>query len=251
MPQTDTLPILLKQLRLPTIAQHWETYQDKAHHAGWSSAEYLAALCEQEVAERDSRRIARHAKESQLAPGKTLSSFDLSTVNIEQRARIETLAHNPNWVRQANNVLLFGASGIGKTHIAAAIGHSLIEKGIRVRQYSATVLVQQLQKARQELRLEALLSKLDKYDVVVLDDIGYVKKTEAESYVLFEFIAHRYERKSLIVTANQSFSDWDQIFTDQMMTVAAIDRLVHHATIFELSGDSYRRREAINNNTAK
>jgi DNA replication protein DnaC len=143
--------------------------------------------------------------------------------------------------------LLFGASGLGKTHLAAALGYALLEQSIRVKFITGTALVQQLQKAREVLGLEEALKKLDKYELLILDDIGYVKKSdsESESQVLFELIAHRYERNSLLITTNQVFSEWDSIFGDNMMTVAAIDRLVHHADIYKIEGDSYRRKQAM------
>jgi DNA replication protein DnaC len=150
------------------------------------------------------------------------------------RAQIQALASASDWTRQARNLLLFGASGVGKTHLAAAIGHALTERNVRVRYCNTTALVQQLQLAREQLRLEDALHKLDKYPVLILDDFGYVKKSQQETQVLFELIAHRYERASLIITSNQAFADWDQIFPDQMMTVAAVDRLVHHASIIEI-----------------
>ena len=142
-------------------------------------------------------------------------------------------------------MLLFGPSGVGKTHLAAAIGHGLIEQGVRVRYFATTALVQQLQLAREQLRQEDALHKLDRYRALILDDFGYVKKTEQETHVLFELIAHRYETGSLIITSNQPFAEWDRIFPDQMMTVAAVDRLIHHATIIEVSSDSYRRKQAL------
>ena len=121
----------------------------------------------------------------------------------------------------------------------------LIEQGVRVRCFNTTALVQQLQQAREQLRLEEALHKLDRYRAVMLDDFGYVKKSEQETHVLFELIAHRYETGSLIITSNQPFAEWDRIFPDQMMTVAAVDRLIHHATIIEVSSDSYRRKQAL------
>jgi len=130
-------------------------------------------------------------------------------------------------------------------HLGAAIGYALIEKSIRVKFTSSTALVQQLQKAREELNLESALKKLDKYELLILDDIGYVKKSDSESQVLFELIAHRYERSSLLITTNQAFGEWDSIFGDNMMTVAAIDRLVHHADIYKIEGDSYRKKHAL------
>jgi DNA replication protein DnaC len=153
------------------------------------------------------------------------------------------LKDNTQWALQADNVLLIGPSGVGKSHIAAALGHHLIEQGIRVKWFAATDLVQQLQQAKQALELMKFMSRLDKYRVLIIDDIGYVKKTDSETQVLFEFIAHRYESGSLIITSNQPFSHWDQIFPDTLMTVAAIDRIIHHATIVEIDAESYRKKQ--------
>lgn len=126
----------------------------------------------------------------------------------------------------------------------------MVEFGKRVKFYSALALVQQLQQAKLQLQLQSLLKKLDRFDLLVLDDLGYVKKSEAETSVLFELIAHRYERKSLLITANQPFSQWDAIFTDSMMTVAAVDRLVHHALIVEIQTQSYRKQSAVARSSA-
>lgn len=245
MPHAATLPLLLKQLRLSSFSHHWEGLLAQASQHGWDSAQYLSALCEQELSDRHTRRIRRYTKESQLPVGKTLSSFDFKEVPDLKAEQIEAFTISMNWIHKARNLLLFGASGVGKTHLAAAIGHRVIEHGIRVRQYSTTALVQQLQQARGQLQLENALQKLDKYRVLILDDFGYVKKSDAETYVLFELIAHRYETGSLIITSNQSFSKWDEIFPDEMMTVAAIDRLVHHADLVEIRSDSYRRKTAM------
>lgn len=245
MPHTATLPLLLKQLRLTSFSHHWESLLEQSTQRSWNGAQYLTVLCEQELADRHSRRISRYAKESQLPAGKTLSRFDFTQVPELKAEQIEAFTTSTDWVHRARNLLLFGASGVGKTHLAAAIGHGLTEQGVRVRHYTTTALVQQLQQAREQLRLEDALQKLDKYRVLVLDDFGYVKKSDQETYVLFELIAHRYETGSLIITSNQPFSEWDRIFPDEMMTVAAIDRLVHHANLIEVRSDSYRRKEAI------
>jgi len=245
MPHAATLPLLLKQLRLTSFIRHWEALLKKATQHNWDRAQYLTALCEQELADRHSRRISRYAKESHLPAGKTLSSFDFTQVPELKAEQIDVFANGIDWVNQARNLLLFGASGVGKTHLAAAIGHSLTEKGIRVRHYTTTALVQQLQQARKQLEIENALQKLDKYKVLILDDFGYVKKNDQETYVLFELIAHRYETGSLIITSNQPFSEWDSIFPDEMMTVAAVDRLIHHANLIEVSSESYRRKEAM------
>ncbi|MCP4298738.1 MAG: ATP-binding protein [Proteobacteria bacterium] len=248
MAQGATLPILLKRLKLSTIATSWEEYEEKATRQGWTPTQYLAALCEEELNQRYSRRIARHLKESKLPAGKTLSSFEFSHLPELETSRVDAMSSDTSWVERSENLLFFGPSGTGKTHLAVAICHGLIERGVRVRYYQATTLVQELQRAREELQLEKLFTRLDRYSVLILDDIGYVRKSEAETHVLFELIAHRYESKSMIITANHPFSDWDQIFTDTMMTVAAIDRLVHHSIIIEIQGESFRKKQAMNQN---
>lgn len=248
MAHCATLPILLKQLKLSAMATLWESYAEKAITEAWNPGQYLAALCEEELNQRYSRRIARYFKESKLPVGKTLSSFDFSHLPELESGRLEAMSADPSWVNRSENLLFFGPSGTGKTHLAVAICNGLLEQGIRVRYYQATALVQELQRAREELQMEKLFARLDKYSVLVLDDIGYVRKSEAETHVLFELIAHRYESRSMIITANHPFSDWDQIFTDSMMTVAAIDRLVHHAIIIEIQAESYRKKQAMSRN---
>lgn len=157
------------------------------------------------------------------------------------------LADDSTWLTRAENLLLFGSSGVGKTHLAAGVARRMVEFGKRVKFCSAIALVQGLQHSKLQLQLQSALKKLDRFDLLVLDDLGYVKKSEAETSVLFELIAHRYERNSLLITANQPFSQWDAIFTDSMMTVAAVDRLVHHALIVEIHADSYRKQAAVAN----
>jgi len=150
-----------------------------------------------------------------------------------------------SWLEAGANLILFGPPGGGKTHLAAAIGLGLIENGWRVLFTRTTDLVQKLQVARRELALEAAITRLDKYHLIILDDLAYVTKDQPETSVLFELISARYERRSIAITANQPFGDWNRIFPDPAMTLAAVDRLVHHSTILELNVESYRRREAI------
>jgi DNA replication protein DnaC len=241
-----SLPLLLKTLKLSTMQRSWESVAENAIDRQWTHQRYLAELCEQEAAERHRKKIQRFIRESTLLPGKTLSSFDFKELIKPTVQQIEAINSDIDWVQRAENVLFFGPSGIGKSHLAASIGYSLIERGLRVRFTSATLLVQSLQKAREELGLAEALSRLDKFAVIILDDIGYIKPTNQEAQVLFELIAHRYETGSLVITSNQNFSDWDKIFGDAIMAVAAIDRLVHHATVLEFDGDSFRKKTSIN-----
>ncbi len=156
------------------------------------------------------------------------------------------LAQDTTWLERSENLLLFGPSGVGKTHLAISMGQAMIAQGKRVRFFSAITLVQQLQAAKQQLQLPATLIKLDRFELLIIDDIGYVKKSDDETSVLFELIAHRYERRSLLITANHPFSEWDSIFSDSMMTVAAVDRLIHHALIIEIKAESFRKQAAQN-----
>lgn len=144
-----------------------------------------------------------------------------------------------------HNLLAFGLPGTGKTHLLAGIGHALIDRGLKVLFVRTGELIQRLQAARRDLRLPAELAKLDRFDLIVLDDFSYARRDQAETSVLFELIAERYERKSIAITANAPFSAWDDVFPDKAMTVAAVDRLVHHSTILEMNVDSYRRRAAL------
>ena len=244
MIKSETLPLLLKELRLPTMLRHYHNLSEEAIRQELAHEEYLAKLCELEINTRYTNRIKRYTKQSRLPVGKSLSSFNFKHPENLNKLHIEALAQNSQWVTNAENILIFGASGVGKTHLPAAIGHSLIEQQIRVLFLETSNLVQQLQFARKEYRLPQMLSKLSKYPVLILDDIGYAKKDETETSVLFDLIAERYETSSMIITSNQPFSEWDQIFPSNMMAVAAIDRIIHHATIIQINAKSYRKTHA-------
>ena len=239
------LPAMFTALRLPSFLRHWQKLAERADAEGWPAARLLAALADIELAERDARRVQRHLNQSGLPGGKTLATFDFKAIPSMPRARIKALAAG-DWIETGTNLIAIGNSGAGKTHLLCAVGHALVEVGKRVLYTRTTDLVQKLQAARRDLALEAALAKLDKFDLIILDDITYAQKDQAESSVLFELIARRYETRSLAIAANQPFSAWDRIFPDQAITVAAIDRLVHHAHILEINVDSYRRRAAVN-----
>ena len=239
------LGIMLNELRLPTIKTLWPRFAEAADREGWPAARFLAAIAEHELAERANRRIERHLAEAHLPPGKTLDSFAFEAVPMISKAQVMAMAAGDSWLAKGANVLMFGPPGGGKSHLAAAIGLALIENGWRVLFTRTTDLVQKLQVARRELQLEAAIAKLDKFDLLILDDLAYVTKDQAETSVLFELISARYERRSILITANQPFGEWNRVFPDPAMTLAAVDRLVHHATIFEMNVESYRRRAAM------
>ena len=239
-----TLPFLLKELKLTSMTKNWQDKSDLAVKNNWDYPKYLSILCEEEIADRYHKKTLRYIREAKLPPAKTLSSFNFKNTKINEQ-QIINLATNDNWIKNNENLLLFGPSGVGKTHLAVAITYSLIEKGIRAKFSSTIAMIQNLQKAKKELTLIDELSKLDKYRILILDDIGYIKKDETETSLLFELIAHRYESGSIIITANQPFSQWGNIFQDNMMTVAAIDRLIHHSTIIQCNEESFRRKESI------
>ncbi len=241
----ERLTLVLNDLRLPAIKANWPGIAARADKEGWPAARFLAALAEHEIAERGRRRIERHLGEARLPPGKTLDGFAFDAVPMISRAQVMALCAGDGWLEKGANLILFGPPGGGKSHLAAAIGLALIENGWRVLFTRTSDLVQKLQVARRELGLEAALARLDKYHLLILDDLAYVTKDQAETSVLFELISARYERRSTLITANQPFGEWGRIFPDPAMTLAAVDRLVHHATIFEMNVESYRRRTAV------
>ena len=242
--------LMLTELRLPTIGRLWPQFAERSDREGWPASRFLAALLEHELAERAQRRTERHRCESRLDPSKTLASFEFAEVPMLSKAHVMALASGDAWLEKGATILIFGPPGVGKSHLGCGIGHALIDAGYRVLYQRTSELVQRLQAARQSLQLPQALAKLDRYDLLILDDLSYVRKDQAETSVLFELIAERYERRSLLITANQPFSGWDSVFPDPGMTVAAIDRLVHHSTIFELNQvESYRGKHAARQQT--
>lgn len=239
----DSLLPLLRALKLPAFAEHFEEVAQKADADGWTSAQYLRHLTELEVSERRRRRIERNLKASGLPLEKTLATLDPGRLPAKVRRQLPALCSGA-FIERAENILAFGLPGRGKTHLVCAIGHELIKAGYEVLFVPAFVLVQRLLVAKKNLLLEKELKRLDAFDAVVVDDIGYVQQDREEMEVLFTFLAERYERRSVVITSNLVFSQWDRIFKDAMTTAAAIDRLVHHSTILELNGVSIRSEEA-------
>lgn len=240
---TEVLDRLLHELHLPTMLAQAQAVAIEAERSAWSFTRYLYTLAELELEARHQHRLQRRRKESGLPPGKTLTTLQVAHLPTPVRRQLPTLCEG-QFVEQAQNVLAFGLPGRGKTHLLCAVGHALVERGYRVLFTPAYQLVQRLLAAKQALRLEQELHKLDGFAAIILDDIGYLQQSRAEMEVLFTFLAERYERKSVLISSNLVFSQWDRIFQDPMTTAAAIDRLVHHAVILELTGPSFRTEQA-------
>jgi DNA replication protein DnaC len=238
------LDLILTELRLPSIKRLALDLCEQSDREGWPGNRLLEALFEHEMNEREVRRIERRRTESALSPDKRLSSFEFAAVPSVSKAQVMALAAGHEWLDRGASVLLFGPPGVGKSHLISGLGHALIDAGRRVLFTRCSELVQRLQTARRDLRLASELARLDRFDLLVLDDLSYVRRDQAETSVLFELIAERYERKSIAITANTPFSQWGEVFVDAAMTVAAVDRLVHHSTILEMNVESYRRRTA-------
>jgi len=235
-----TLPIMLRSMRLPTIAREYEGAVLRAEAENWGYQRFLGYLFEAEANDRLQRKIERQLKESDLPKDKTLERLDEKRLPEKIRRQIPTLLE-ADFVRRGDNLLCFGLAGRGKTHLAAALGREWIRRHqLRVLFVPAFKLVNQLLAAKRDLKLPQVIARLQHFDAVVLDDIGYVQHSRDEMEVLFQFLAERYETKSVVITSNLVFSQWDKIFKDPMTTMAAVDRLVHHATILEFTGDTQR-----------
>ena len=242
-PLAESFATLMRALKLPAFARYGEEVAQKAEREGWTFGRYVHHLAELEVEERRRRRIVRYQKDSGLPPEKTLATINRAKVPAKVLKQLPSLCEGA-FVERGDNLLAFGLPGRGKTHIVCAIGHELIMHGYRVLFTATYALVQRLLGAKRDLRLEKELATLDGFDAVILDDIGYVQQSREEMEVLFTFLSERYERKSVIITSNLVFSDWDRIFKDPMTTAAAIDRVVHHSVILEMTGPSIRNEEA-------
>lgn len=233
----------LRALHLPAFVDHHATQSALATEAGWPYDQYLLALCEFEMSQREQRRKAKLLAASKLPRSKTMANFERARLPRTVDRQVSALVDG-EFLDRAENVLAFGNPGSGKTHLLAAIGHELVERGRSVLFTTCSLLVQRLLLAKSELWLEKELKRLDNFEAVIIDDIGYVQQSREEMEVLFTLLAYRYERRSVMLTSNLVFSEWEKIFKDPMTTAAAIDRLVHHSAILELNLTSYRIEEA-------
>ena len=241
----ETIRTYCKALRLPTVSQVVDDTLATAQREDWSLETFLQQLLEQEMSGRRQRRILRLTKAAHLPPGKTLETFDKQRLPLRIRRQLSQLCQG-EFIDRAENILVFGLPGTGKTHLVAALGHEWIQRSYSVLFIPTFKLVGGLLRAKRDYELERELRRLDRFDVVILDDLGYVQQSREEMEVLFTFLAERYERRSVAITSNLVFSQWDQIFKDPLTTAAAIDRVVHHSLIIEFSSEmkSVRAQEA-------
>jgi DNA replication protein DnaC len=246
-PSTDRqadLCSLLRSLDLTYAAANFGDLALKAAKAGLTHEAFLDELVRGECEYRAQRRVERDLRRSKLPREKTFATLDLTRFSAPLQLQIERLRTDA-FVEEATNCIAVGRPGVGKSHLAAALGHELILGGHRVYWTSTAALVQNLLAAKRDLRLPRALTKLDQFACVILDDIGYVQHDRDEMEVLFTLLSERYERRSVILTTNLVFSDWQRIFKDPMTTLAAIDRVVHHSVILDLmTVESYRAKEA-------
>jgi len=241
MSTIESLRLHCKSLRLPSMAAIMSETLDTAQRESWSLETTLLTLLEQELAGRERRRIERLLKRSGLPEGKTLDQFDLKRLPLKAQRQLQQLAAG-DFVDRAGNALFFGLPGTGKTHAAAGVSHALVQTGRSLLFTPTYKLVGRLLRAKRDYELDTELRRLDQFQVVVLDDIGYVQQSREEMEVLFTFLAERYERRSVMITSNLVFSEWDQIFKNPLTTAAAIDRVVHHSVIVEFGPEVTSRR---------
>jgi DNA replication protein DnaC len=241
---TDPLVLLLKSFNLTTAAGIYGDTLTLAEKENWGYRKFLQYLCENECQARHDRKTRRLLSSSRLPAGKTLASLDEKLLPEKCRRMLPTLLDG-SFVDRAENILAFGLPGRGKSHFLAALAHELILRHQYEILFIPTFrLVQELLAARQRIALDRQLQRYNRFDVVIIDDIGYVQQNRDEMEVLFTFLAERYERKSVMISSNLVFSEWDRIFKDPMTTMAAIDRLVHHSVILEFNNNSIREMYA-------
>ncbi len=240
----------LRELHLPTFRECFEEAAGRAQQETLSYEQYLLELAQRECEVRRANRIERLLRQSKLPLEKSLDHFELKRLPAKVARQVRSLADG-GFVDRAENLLAFGKSGSGKTHLLCGIAQELVRQGRKVYFSTCSLLVQDLLVAKRDLKLSRVLKRLSGFDALVIDDIGYVQQSREEMEVLFTLLAERYERGTVMITSNLAFSQWEAIFKDPMTTAAAIDRLVHHSVILELNIPSYRLEQAKKSKTTQ
>lgn len=250
----QSTPILLKsnlkQLKLPTMLCEWEKLAREAAAKDEAYASYLLRLTEVEVATRTANAIAARIRTANFPVLKDLDTFDFSAIASLPKQKVLEMSRGA-WVEEHTNCCLIGNAGTGKTHLAIALGLAMCRLGRRVRFVTAAGLVTQLEEAQQQHRLERMLSQLDRFDLLVIDELGYLSFSRTGAELLFQVFADRYERRSVLVTSNLAFGEWGSVFQGDRMTAALLARLTHRCEIFEMNGESYRFRESMTSKKTK
>lgn len=234
----------LKQLRLPTILAEHQKLAREAAQSNQDYLDYLLRLSELELATRASNALQARIRSAGFPVDKDFDSFDFSAAPGVNKQKVLELARCA-WIQQRHNCLLIGTSGTGKTHLAIALGLAACRAGLRVRFFTAAALVNRLEEARKQYALDRYLKQLDKADLLICDELGYLSFSRSGAELLFQIFADRYERASLLITSNLPFSEWQQVFQGERMTAALLDRLTHHCEIFEMNGESFRFRQSM------
>jgi DNA replication protein DnaC len=242
-PREMLLQCHLKTLRLPTMLAEYAKLSREAAAADENYEEYLLRLTDLEVAQRSANALTARIKAAGFPVLKDLDTYDFSAMPSVPKAKIVELARG-EWIEQKFNLCLLGNAGTGKTHLAIALGQAACRAGKRVRFFTAAALVNALEEAQKQYRLERFLGQLDKLDLLAIDELGYLSFSRSGAELLFQIFAERYERASILVTSNLAFSDWGSIFQGERMTAALLDRFTHRCHIFEINGESYRFRES-------
>jgi DNA replication protein DnaC len=238
------LPFLLRQLRLPTVAANYRKFAQEAAQSRQPYEEYLLALLEHELDQRDINRRQRRILEARFPVKRTLDEFDFHAIPSLNPAKVMELARC-EFVQRHENIALIGGIGTGKTHLALALALAACEQGYRVRFFTAASLMNELLEAQDAHRLSQLERTLSKLELIVLDEVGFVPFSQRGAQMLFTFISQRYQRASLIVTSNLTFAEWTEVFGDARLTSALLDRLTHRCHILEFTGESYRFRQSL------
>lgn len=240
----------LKQLKLPAISAEFEKLAREAADANEAYEQYLLRLTELEVAARASNAVQARIRAAGFPVPKDFDTFDFTAVPSLSKPKVLELARG-EWIEQRTNTCFIGSPGTGKTHLAIALGLAACRQGKRVRFFTAAALVTRLEEAQKQYQLDRVLAQLDRIDLLICDELGYLSFSRAGAELLFQVFADRYERRSLLVTSNLAFSEWGQVFQGERMTAALLDRLTHRCQIFEMNSESFRFRESMKNKKGK